>query len=412
MKIKSARPFLFALLLVISVAPAHAQQAVNVQSFGAVGDGSHDDTAAIQAALNSARGKGETVYVPATSSFYKITDRLFVWSGETLKGDGKQSRIVRIDPPAPAKGKLGAMVVGQYGGPVPPNSPFFSPHFPVRDISAGSTTLTFDNPSDASHFQAGDVIFVWDARGSSTRVPRPEHSMVNQVASVAGGTVTTRYPFGDDYTSESGNPVMVGVEPTVPDQADHSSGYVARETTVEDLSIEQTDLGKQYTIIGSVWDCHFKDLWIRGANLMGISGAFSTIENIDGSYGVCPLEIGDFSNNIEVDHFIAARAAPPDHPKVAYGFIAHDSGEDVTFDSCEITDYQFPGSAGMAGFETTMQRTRFVNCIVHNSQGPGFIVRPRAEGSSIRGCIVEQSQGEPFAVHANSVQVEGNRPGP
>lgn len=413
MNIKTPSLFLIAtLFLVVCVASADAQQVLNIRSFGAVGDGSHDDTGAIQAALDAARGKGDTVYVPATSSFYKITDRLFVWSDEILKGDGKASRIVRVDPTGPSPLKFGAMVVGAYGGPARPNSPFFNPHFPVRDIPAGSTTLTFENPGDASQFHAGDVIFVWDPHGSSTRVPHPLHSMENQVVSVAGATLTTRYPFADDYTSDSGNPVMVGSEPPAPQGPQDKPDYVVHDTTVEDLSIEQTDLGKQYTILAAMWNCTFENLWIRGSNLLGIDGAFSTLKNIDGDFGVCPIEIGDFSNNLEVDHFIAKRVALPDHPKVAYGFVAHDSGEDITFDGCEITDYAFPGSIGMAGFETTMQRTRFVNCVVHDSQGPGFAVRPRAEGTSIRGCIVEQSQGLPFAIHANSVELQGDRPGP
>jgi hypothetical protein len=65
--------------------------------FNAVGDGVADDTAAIQAALDSA-GPARSVYVPA--GIYKLTDTLvFKRAGTTLYGDGQYStEIVQSDP--------------------------------------------------------------------------------------------------------------------------------------------------------------------------------------------------------------------------------------------------------------------------------------------------------------------------
>lgn len=71
---------------------------LNVQDFGAVGDGSTDDTAAIQDALDAA-ADGDEVYVPATGSSYLVTgwDRVIdVQSSKDnvrLYGDGEGSRI-------------------------------------------------------------------------------------------------------------------------------------------------------------------------------------------------------------------------------------------------------------------------------------------------------------------------------
>ncbi|WP_144920651.1 right-handed parallel beta-helix repeat-containing protein [Halorubrum salsamenti] len=71
---------------------------LNVQDFGAVGDGSTDDTAAIQDAIDAA-GDGDEVYVPATGSSYLVTG----WDsiidvdssndGVRLYGNGRESRI-------------------------------------------------------------------------------------------------------------------------------------------------------------------------------------------------------------------------------------------------------------------------------------------------------------------------------
>ncbi len=70
----------------------------NVVTYGAVGDGSHDDTIAIQAAITAAGlsgGRRGVVYLPA--GIYKTTTTLFVPGslGFTMQGDGEwASRIV------------------------------------------------------------------------------------------------------------------------------------------------------------------------------------------------------------------------------------------------------------------------------------------------------------------------------
>ncbi|WP_435099619.1 right-handed parallel beta-helix repeat-containing protein [Halorubrum sp. N11] len=71
---------------------------LNVQDFGAVGDGTTDDTAAIQDAIDAA-GDGDEVYVPATGSSYIVAgwERIIdVGPSEDnvrLYGDGEGSRI-------------------------------------------------------------------------------------------------------------------------------------------------------------------------------------------------------------------------------------------------------------------------------------------------------------------------------
>lgn len=52
------------------------QEYVSVKDFGAVGDNSTDDTAAFQAAIDALETTGGTVYVPASASYYKITNTI------------------------------------------------------------------------------------------------------------------------------------------------------------------------------------------------------------------------------------------------------------------------------------------------------------------------------------------------
>ncbi|MCX8053738.1 MAG: glycoside hydrolase family 55 protein, partial [Armatimonadetes bacterium] len=71
-------------LLVACSAGAEQLSQVNVRDFGAKGDGSTDDTAAFQAALDSLAEKGGTVFVPA--GVYLIKTHIRVPNNVTLEG--------------------------------------------------------------------------------------------------------------------------------------------------------------------------------------------------------------------------------------------------------------------------------------------------------------------------------------
>src|SRR5688500_16819066 len=79
------------LLIMISSLPNAAMDIIDsVLSHGAAGDGVQDDTAFIQAALDSARDEGGgTVFLPVGT--YKITSALKMASRVTLRGAGEQS---------------------------------------------------------------------------------------------------------------------------------------------------------------------------------------------------------------------------------------------------------------------------------------------------------------------------------
>lgn len=65
----------------------HSQGWLNVKSYGAVGDGATDDTAAIQAAINAAAAVGGTVFIPASAGPY-LHAGLTVYSGMSIVGSG------------------------------------------------------------------------------------------------------------------------------------------------------------------------------------------------------------------------------------------------------------------------------------------------------------------------------------
>lgn len=69
-----------------------AGASVNVKNYGAVGDGKHDDTAAIQDALNKMPG---TVYIPAGT--YRITGTLTISSVGVVRGAGMTATLLQMD---------------------------------------------------------------------------------------------------------------------------------------------------------------------------------------------------------------------------------------------------------------------------------------------------------------------------
>ena len=75
---------------VTTTVEAKLQESVSVKDFGAVGNGTTDDTVAIQAALNAVAGSGLTLVFPPSTSFYRITTTLYPKSYTTIWGYGAE----------------------------------------------------------------------------------------------------------------------------------------------------------------------------------------------------------------------------------------------------------------------------------------------------------------------------------
>jgi len=78
---------------------AQPTNSVNVLDFGAKGDGTTDDTAAIQKAIDSASASNVTVVFPATANFYRINNTLILKSNTSISGYGATLYMPSQDSP-------------------------------------------------------------------------------------------------------------------------------------------------------------------------------------------------------------------------------------------------------------------------------------------------------------------------
>lgn len=145
---------------------------VNVKDFGAVGDGAHDDTTNIQAAITSASNSGIIFFPKGT---YKVTAPILIPVGSSLtfSGVGNASSIVgtfngfifdNLSTPYNAVGAVSAIehlqIINGYSGnnfAVTANGTWSSSGSPVN------ITLSGSNPGVA----AGGALFISDAQAST-----------------------------------------------------------------------------------------------------------------------------------------------------------------------------------------------------------------------------------------------------
>ena len=72
------------------------RETVSVKDFGAVGDGTTDDTASIQAAINFCQASGRSLFFPAptVSQYYKVTSELTITGSMNFIGEGMENTAI------------------------------------------------------------------------------------------------------------------------------------------------------------------------------------------------------------------------------------------------------------------------------------------------------------------------------
>jgi hypothetical protein len=157
---------------------------VNVKDFGAVGDGVTDDTAAIQAAINT-RG---SVYTPPGS--YKITSQIDLTPCSAFKGEGSDSVRFIISGDS-------ITTAFRYGE----DDSNWLTQVTTLASTVGEVGERSIDVVDASSISAGDELIIWDATIGSFNPARDNYYKGEflEVNQVIGNTVYSKESLYDGY---------------------------------------------------------------------------------------------------------------------------------------------------------------------------------------------------------------------
>jgi hypothetical protein len=239
-----------------SASQGNTSQVISVASFGAVGDGVTDDSAAIQAAIDSAP-VGSTVTFTAGKT-YLLDAGLIV--NKSINIDGNGATILMDTSEWPQNVALSV------------DSQFDSQSFTwSQSIAAG--TQTFDVAVPTSDIAVGDTVFVslgTDPYDSG----QPNYGVLATVTQNTGSTITID------------TPVPYAISP-----GDQPNTITKIDTLVQNITVQNLNFE---SVSGTITDA---DLWlgaVQNVTVNNISGAFTigvqvtdskdiTVENIQGT---------------------------------------------------------------------------------------------------------------------------------
>jgi hypothetical protein len=217
----------------------------NVKTLGAKADGTTDDAAVFQQAIDSvALAAPGAVLVPAGT--YLLESTLELKTGVVLRGEGSDKTHLVVDvPSASYEGGVGAK--GGYGA---------GPFAITAGSTAGSKTLTL---SGASGLKAGQVVWIYSENDAAVMYTDPEWNQswaenavgqILEIKSVSGQQVTLDAPLRLTHP-QARKPELRVLD-------------VVRDVGVEDLHIKRLDQAEDYlvrferTVNGWLRSCHLE----------------------------------------------------------------------------------------------------------------------------------------------------------
>ena len=164
----------------------------------AVGDGRADDTAAIQAALDQARGAGAGGVVFLPSGRYRISRTLFVWPAERVFGVGPTAPELVLGDHTPGfqSGVAAMVVVAGGGGFGPPRKPAFPVRnsVPFNDQIPDANPGTFYSALDNLVFRIGDG----NTAAVAIRFHAAQHAFLSHIDFHIGSGLAGVYQVGNE----------------------------------------------------------------------------------------------------------------------------------------------------------------------------------------------------------------------
>lgn len=161
---------------------------LNVRDYGAVGNGSTNDSAAFQAAVDDLPAAGGRVIVPASSASYLLSDGIDI-TADNVEIVLEPGAYVEKDTTGTAEEPF------MFFGTTPSSFDNLT-----ADPDAGDVTIVVTTPAS---FSAGDWVMIKDDQERYYGGGYKDHWEINRVRSKSGSTLTLEWPLADGYATLS-----------------------------------------------------------------------------------------------------------------------------------------------------------------------------------------------------------------
>lgn len=266
----------------------------NVRSMGALGNGTSDDTAIIQTAIDACTAAGGgTVYFPAGT--YLLKTWLLLKSNVRLLGEGASS-VLYNDKTNATVDKRACVLVGNHH----PANMATQTSYILNTITSGDATITATTAGDTANFAVGELAIV----GSATNISGvSRHAQLNKILGIAAGVITLKDP----------------IEQTIADARIWKIGGTDASTStaiyaVENVSIEKLGFKGRSALASKacVFNATFRDLVMLDVALFFGTNMLTNVlvENLSGQYCGRYLEYAMNSYNVTTRN-VKGRYTPP-----------------------------------------------------------------------------------------------------
>lgn len=211
-----------------ALAAADPGEVFNVRAYGATGDGTTDDRAAVQLAFDAAHAAGGgTVYFPAgtyltsfrTPTYTSSMKVCWLVYGSNVTIEGAPGATITLTS-GYASGFFVFLGVGGQATPAtvdssgswwvdhnynsPADSATDHPVYTMTAASAGATSVTLATAADAANFSAGDAVYIRTGQTLAVAGESLPDAEMNEVVAANSGTgvLTLKYPLAKDYAQE------------------------------------------------------------------------------------------------------------------------------------------------------------------------------------------------------------------
>lgn len=312
---------------------------INVKDYGAVGDGTTDDTAAIKDAIDVLNVKGGVLYFP--QGRYKITDTLNITHlGSCVKGETEQGTYIL---------QYADKTALHFGNGSTPTISYRVENIGIVCMSNTITSATYGIHYDYAVNSTIDNVVIGDFY-VGVFLTHTGNSFINDVGVVATKSNCIGFNVGDQSVSTAFTNCYVGFSNNA---VDSGIGFYAARGDIADISIDYLDVGNgaygvYFDGLDSPADYPAADIRLRNIVVDGSRIAAIKIQNIN-NYGNVVIDGGwlnpninasskcieiSNANNVLISNMIMQQLAPSANPTV-FG-ISVTSVTNINIEHCQF----------------------------------------------------------------------------